>query len=488
MSLARKVTLNASALAAGRMVATVLGIVSVGLSTRYLGVEGFGALAAALAFSSLLNMVTDAGLWTIGTREIAKRPQETQKIFGNTLALGLGLSVLGGALGVAVALLVYSGEDDALTREGILLLLLTVPLSAPFGAVHAYFIAQQQAWVGSLAMVLSSVVQVLALALATGLDWGFTGVAGAYVAGALAQGVLIVSLAAGRVSLRPSWDPRIGLQILRWAIPLSGATILHSLYWRIDIILLSLLASDRQVGLYGVTYRVIDALAVLPQFVMVTLLPEFARLADRRDHLREITEKALSVMQIASLGILATFAGFAGEILAVVAGPQFVDAERILQVLVVGVSLGYSSSVLAQVLVAVNRQVQLLRVGLTLLPVNVALNLALIPIWGALGAAVAFAISEVLHLSILGLIYRSYDRLPRPQRLLQVLVAAVLMGAVAGVKLLPFLDGVAPGVLLIVGVPVATLTYVGALYALDAVPLEIHTNLVAPIWNRLRPS
>lgn len=486
MTLARKVTVNASALAAGRAVATVLGIVSVGLSTRYLGVDAFGALVTALAFSSLLSIITDAGIWTIATREISKRPEQTGRIFATTLTIGFGFSALAAAIGLGVAFLAYGGEGDTLTREAILLLLLSAPLSAPVGAVGAYFISQQRAWVGSVALITSSVVQVAGVALVTALDLGFTGLALSYLAGPVAQVTLMLPLAAGRVSLRPSWDGALGRQLLGWALPLSGATIVGSLYWRIDLILLSFLSSDRQVGFYGLAYRVVDALVVLPQFVLITLVPEFARLSERRERLQEVAVKASTVMQVGALAMLAIFAGFAREIVEVVGGPQFDGVEPILQVLVLGVTLNYSSAVLAQVLVAVNREVRLLFVSLALLPFNVVLNLALIPLWGALGAATAFALSEALHLALLALIYRGHSTFPLPQRLLRVVAAAALVGAVACAKLLPFAEGAAPIFILMVGVPIAVATYVAALYGLNAMPSEIHANLVAPAWGRLR--
>lgn len=483
MSLARKVTLNASALGVGRVAAAGLGIVSVGISTRYLGVEAYGALAVALAFATLLNVVADGGIWTIGARELAKRPQDTRRIFGTILTLGLGLSLLAVAVALAVAFLVFGGEDDALTREGILILLLTVPLAAPFGAVNAYFIAAQQAWVGAIGVVTSSVVQLIVLVVVTSLDAGFSGVVGAYVAASVAQGLVILPLARGRVTLRPSWDLALARQLLRWTLPLSGATLVYSLYWRIDILLLSLLASERQVGLYGLSFRAVDALVLLPQFVMITLLPEFARLADHRERLQQIAQKAFTVMQVGALALVTIFIAFAREIVTVIGGPEFGDAALVLEILIVGVGLTYMGNVLAQVLLAVNRQNQLFGVALALLPANVALNLALIPLWGARGAAVGFTASELLHVALLALLYRRYSALPRPQRALQLLAAAGLVAAVASAKLLPFLDGVDPALVLAVGFPLSAGTFVAALYAFRCMPPELHANLMSPAWR-----
>src|SRR3954471_14666789 len=111
MSLARKVTVNASALAGSRIANSLIGIVGVGITTRYLGIDAFGALAAGLAFSSLLGVITDAGIWTITAREIARRPRQQQQIFETTMSLGFVLSVVVTALGAAVAFAVYSGKE-----------------------------------------------------------------------------------------------------------------------------------------------------------------------------------------------------------------------------------------------------------------------------------------------------------------------------------------------------------------------------------------
>jgi O-antigen/teichoic acid export membrane protein len=487
MSLTSKVAINATALAVGRIAAAGMGIVAVGISTRYLGVANYGDLAAALAFVALVNIVTDLGLWNIGARELAKRPEETQRIVGGLVAIGIAFSLGAAALGAVAAFLIYGGETDDLTRKAILLLLAMAPFSAPLGVASAYFIAKQQAYMGMLGSVISSVVSLVMLVVVVELDLGFTGVVLTYVVALAAQALVVTGLAARKIRIRPTVDRAISGQLFRWALPLGITFVVWGLYWRIDIVLLSVLASHRQVGLYGLAYKLVDALAVFPSFVTITLLPEFARLTERRERLAEIVDKAAGVMQVGALALFVPGVLFAEEIIVLIGGSDFAAAAPVLRLLLVGVALTYVGQVFGQALIALNAQRRLLVMSLLILPANVAFNLILIPVWGASGAALAFALTEVIHLALLLRIYRDFARLPRIRRGARVLAAGCAMAAAAVVKLLPVTGN--GGLILTLGLggALAIALYVGALYALDAMPTEVHTNVVRPLWARLRP-
>ena len=306
----------------------------------------------------------------------------------------------------------YAGQDDELVRRAILLLLVTIPLAAPFGAAIAYFVARQQPVMGAITSAFGSVMTLALLVTATSLDWGFTGVVLAYVSAAAAQWALMMMLARGKVRLRPSGDPALVRTLLGWALPLGGAMIIASLYWRIDIVLLSAISSDEQVGLYGVSYRMVDALVTLPGFVLITLLPEFARLAEQRPRFDEIVQKAFNVMQVGAVAVLVPSVVFAPEITEVIGGSDFRDAAPVLQLLMVAVALTYLSAPVAQAFTALNEQRRLLPLAIVLLGANVGLNLALIPVWGAEGSALAFALTEVLHIAVIFSLYRRFARLP----------------------------------------------------------------------------
>ncbi len=463
-----------------------MGIVAAGVTTRYLGVDDYGALTAAIGFTSIANLVTDLGITTVGSREIAKHPERTQRLVSAIVTAGLGLSMLGMVVGVGLTLTLYGGSDDHLIRTAALLLLSTLPLTAFYGAAGAYFVSRQQPYMGMIGSVVSSVITLGVLVASTVFDWGFTGVVLAYVVAYLAQWAIMVTLASGKIRLRPSRDFRLARQLLGWALPLGVSFLIGVIYWRIDIVMLSKLSSEAEVGLYGLAYKMVDALAVIAQFVLITLTPEFARLAANPRRFDQIVEKAFSAMQLGSLGVCVPFALFAPEITDLVGGDAFDKAGTLLRIRLIGVALSFLSAAIGQAIVAKNRQRSLMSLSALVLVANVLVNLALIPLWGATGAATAFAVSEIAHLAAILYIYRRFAPVPHLQQGGRVFLAAAVMCVAAAVKLLPV--GGSTGSILDValGIPLSLVLYIVALYALKAMPPELQTNLLVPAWSRVK--
>jgi O-antigen/teichoic acid export membrane protein len=488
VSLARKVALNASALTAGRMVNAVLGLVAVGISTRYLGVDVYGALVVALAYSGIVSALTDVGVWTIGAREIAKRPEDTHRLVRALVTTGLLVTLVGGAIAVGLAFALYPGEGNELERRGILLMLLGLPLAAPVGAASAYFIARQQAYIGTVGSVAQSVIVLGALLVVVAVDGGFTGVVLGYLIGGVCQALIMLGFSIGKVRLIPSRDLALSRDILRAALPLGGALLLNAAYWRLDLILLSLLVVKSEVALYGLAYKVVDFLTVLPAYVTVTLLPAFAQLASRRQEFDRIMQRAFSVMYVGAMAVLVFFVVFAEEVVTLAGGDDFQGATSLLQILAVGVALSYLAGVIGQGLIGLDRQADLLKnTAFYVLPVNIAANVALIPLLGNHGAALAFVVSEVVAVATLMQRYSRVATPPRLQAPLRVALAGCGMAAVAALKLVPGVDDAPPLAVLVGGGLLSTSLYVGSLYALGAMPREVHLNFLAPAWTRLRP-
>jgi O-antigen/teichoic acid export membrane protein len=426
--------------------------------------------------------VTDLGLWTIGAREIAKRPAERSHVIGTLLTTGALVALAAMLVGYASMFVIYRGHVE---REAIALLLLTLPLSAPVGAVSAYFIAEQKAYVGTIASALGAVVMLGLLLLVVALDLGFTAVVMAYLASGLVFGGVMIAFSVGRVNFRPALDVALSRQLLRWAVPLGGFLFTNALYAKLDVLLLGWLSTKAEVALYGLAFKVVDTLVVLPGYVTITLLPEFARLTENRDRLDEVMQKAFTVMQVATVPMTAFFLVLAPEISEVLGGSDFRDAAPILAILSIGVALIFLMTLVGQGMIAVNRQATLFRLSLIGLGINAVLNLGLIPPFGAEGAAIAFVGTELLSG---GLLYITYARIvsrPRFYRPLPVLAAG---GAMAAVAALARLIGAGPAVPLVVGGVAGGAAYAACLYAFRAMPDEIHAAVVGPVLRRLRPA
>ena len=96
---------------AGRGAVLLLGLVSVAITTRYLGPDRYGRFALALSFVQLFGVLADAGLTTIVVRELAQKPERAASVLGSALALRSGLAVAAAAAAALAALLMPYPPD-----------------------------------------------------------------------------------------------------------------------------------------------------------------------------------------------------------------------------------------------------------------------------------------------------------------------------------------------------------------------------------------
>ena len=166
-------------------------------------------------------------------------------------------------------------------------------------------------------------------------------------------------------------------------------------YIRIDVIMLGIFVSDRDVGIYSFAALFIEGLFQVPVVFRTLANPELARMLKADDKLetgrfcRKVALMSLGAFIVAAAGVLVVYPFL---------GPYFPDdlvalSHPILLVLIGGLVV-YSVMIPMDYIVLQGgkpgRQSLLMTFNVL---VNVALNLALIPLYGLYGAAVATAIA-----------------------------------------------------------------------------------------------
>ncbi len=461
------------------------GVVGIALLTRYLAQAKFGHLLAALSFIGIFQVTTDLGLWTIASREIARAPDRESTILSAVYTLGSALTVVTIVGGAALAFALYSGAPHGLTRDAILILLVQFLFAGLSGSASAHLTAHQRAVSIALGSLLSTLLFVALLAVVVTLNLGFLWVAVAYTLAAVAAFALPIASMLRQVRLRLSWDPGLIRYLTVNALPQGLLLVLAVVYFRIDTVLLSLLSTADQVALYGLAYRVVEFFAFLPVYFMGVLFPVLARTQPHTERLAELVRGATASMLVGGLAAMTLVATFAPEVIRILTGSSsYAHAEGVLRLLAVALLMIFLTNAFFQTLIALNRQRILIRLTAVVLVVNVACNCALIPPFGATGAAYALIASEVISLALSLRAYREVGRLPRIPRLWRIVVATAGMG-VSGwlVTTLLFPHHRLAGLALVCGGAVALTVYALLMRYLRALPPELAGTL-ADVWTR----
>jgi O-antigen/teichoic acid export membrane protein len=370
---------------------------------RVLGPEGVGAYTFAGVLTAYFDIVVGWGLATLITRDVARDPAGAGRYLGNATALRVILWF--GAAG-ATALLVGPlgaplGIDPPLAFAIWLLVLGLVP-SLLSGVLSALFLAHERMEVPAGVTVFSTVSKVVLGLAVLFAGWGYVGLAAVSIATNVATLILLAVLYAALIGWpRPSVDPRFLWLMLGSSFPLLVNGLLNQLFFKIDVLLLKPLAGDLALGWYSTAYKVIDGLQVIPASFVIALFPLLSRLAphDRRQ-LARVSETGLKVLLALAFPIAVGTTLLAEPIVLILAGPGYLpESAWALQILIWYLPISFVNGLLQYVLIAVNRQRTLsVAFGVGVL-FNVAANLALIPAYGYLGAAVVTVASELVLLA-----------------------------------------------------------------------------------------
>jgi len=390
LSLRRLLIKNTGVQMVAHGVSTAIGLATMFVLSRYLGVEGFGQFNYIFAFFYFFLTINDFGVNTIVVREVSKQRERAGEIIGAMLSFKLLLAVIS-LVAAWTAIWVMDFPTDL--RDALLLYAFVLPLTALQLPAVIFQVALRMEY-PSLIATFHRIAAFLLLMGGVWMGYRLTALVSALV---LAEGVsLFFVLKYARKFVRPTWwfDPRLWKKILRSSMWLGIAGLFGSLINRVDFIMLERMTDLYQVGLYSAAYKVTNLLEAFPLMIMGTIYPLMSRYAkEDPERLRALYKKSVLYLGVAAvpMGLGITF--FAPAIVQLLFGAKFIGADRGLMVLVWSTVFLYFSISGGNLLISMGKE----KINLVILSfgafVNIGLNLIWIPTMGFVGAALSTAIT-----------------------------------------------------------------------------------------------
>jgi O-antigen/teichoic acid export membrane protein len=457
----------------GLVVLTAANGVSVLVLARGLTPETLGEVYTLYALILMLQLVFEAGLGSTLTRRLAQAPAAGARIIGETTALAACVVLVSAAVFIAGgAIWCWAREDTRLLLPCVAAGLTCAALQVMRFAAAVQHAAERFDGENGARVVQGVLFAVLAFALVrlghTSLALVMVAMAVSHVAGAL---VLVVGLRDDDVLSCWDWRwPRFR-DWLGEAVPLGIGDIGRGLIWQVDTVLLGLFQPAAAVGVFSVAFRPLGPLNLLPKAVLAAAFPSFARLAaqDAAALGRAFTD-SLRILWVGSLPIVLTIWACAEPITAFLAGPGYREAAPLMGLLIWTAALSFLSAPIRYVLTATGMQSPFAWLVLGVLGFKVALEAALLPLWGCWGACAGSLLAELIF-TVAGLAL--CRRLGFEGIEWTALLGATMAGAVFGAGLCAALP---------LGLPIL----IGVLLPLTGVYLGLCILLRALHWAELR--
>jgi O-antigen/teichoic acid export membrane protein len=379
---------------AGYAAGVLVTVVSAAVLFRHLGVDDAGRYVTVLTLVVMASGLVDLGLTMIAVRELAVRPaEEAGRFMRNVVGLRLTLTSLG--IAVAVGFAAVAGYPSAMVW-GTLVAGVGMLMAAAQGTLAADLMVRMRlGWLTAIELLRQTLVAIGIVALAVAGATLLPFFATLIPAGAVALGLTVV-LVRGDVPIRPAFDLRQWWSVLGQMIPYAAATALTTVYLRVAVIIVSLIGTERETGYYGAAFRVTEVLLLVPNLIVSTAFPIFARSArDDRERFAYAVQRMYEAGLLLGGWIAATLIAGAPFVIEVVAGPEFGPSAAVLRIQAVALLATFVGSTFLYALLTLHRHTALLVVTGGAFVVNVVLVALLLPAWGIEGAALATVVAEL---------------------------------------------------------------------------------------------
>jgi O-antigen/teichoic acid export membrane protein len=338
---------TSAALTASRVVAGILYTLASIVVARAAGASALGVFGLALTIGTYATLCADAGVSQFLLPELGRTSRgEWSALWADAQRFAVR-STVPLVIVYALPVVLLTHGDERLALLAVTLWWLPLRLS---GYARPFFIADERAGIEATAAIVESgtalIVIYVLLQVSPGPALASLGLGcGAFLGlGVRLGGLKRIGALGGRAQ-------RGGRMLAVAAAPFAAVVILNALYLRIDIVLLSIERSSRELGLYQPPVRLVTALLIFPDALASVLLVRSSRAPDQRE-IRQRQENLLAVSLPIGLVLVALCVVAGRPLLALTFGPEFRQSWSALALLTATVPLALLSAMNGNSLVA----------------------------------------------------------------------------------------------------------------------------------------
>ena len=458
MSQVKTIFKNMSWLLISQIIASVCAFIWTILMARYLGVSNYGIFGFATSFTAILAVTVDLGINTHVIRHVATDYDSAPKYLGNAMPLKSIFSI--GTMILTLIILILMKTDE-LTLTVTLLFAIEMIIKSFINLLNGSFQAFEEGKYQGIGNTLLHIILLIFILITIFTDFGLIGISISYIlANAIA---LIYTYYAFKNNIaKPKFelDLEFCKQITVLSLPFAVIGLLYTIYYSIDIVMLTNMVGSYASGIYNATYKLISVLTLFYSVYTAVIFPVMSKFFNDDESMLLISfEKSIKYLMLVIIPIAIATVFYSTDIIHLIYGHKYDAASSVLCILIWTVCLLFISGAANSLLNASHKEVAVTKIYAIAAVFNIVLNFVMIPYFSYNGAAITTVLSDLLIVIIQ--FYIIYNLGHRPNKKLYYDIVKIIAGSIILGITLYFLN-----LNMWVALPVGIIIYFATVYLL----------------------
>lgn len=398
-----RVLKNASWIVGAKIVQSFIGLIIGVITARYLGSSNYGVINYVASVISFAMPIMQLGLKHTLVKEFVRSPDIEGAVLGTSLLLNVISSVFCMIGSVAFVMIANAGEKETI----IVCILYSFTLLFNATEMTQYwFQAKLMSKYPSIAALVAYTIvafyKIFLLVTGKSVVWfALSNVIDYFLISVILMVIYIKVCHGQRLSVDLSLGKRLLSESKYYIIP----SLMVMVFQHTDQIMIKLMIGDSETGLYSAAITCIGITAFVFTAIIDSARPVILQEKERNEKLYE--KRLIQLYNIVACLSIAQSVGMtllAKPIVYVLYGDEYSKTAIILAVAVWYITFGHYGSVRNIWILAEKKQKYLTGINIAGAACNVVLNFCLIPLFGAVGAAIASVVTQFFTNVVIGFI------------------------------------------------------------------------------------
>ena len=388
-----KIGYNTSVQAAGKAISVILSFATIGLLTRYLGTSGYGNFTLVFSYMSFFSVISDFGLQLTIVRELTGKNFK-EDLYGTFLWLKIILFFL--SMLVEFLFLIFFPYSHTL-KIGIIIGGLAVGIGGLSGYGMTIFQSKVRLDLVTFVDVVTKAITVALIFLFIFLKFGFYSIISTVLLGNLVGFAVTWILLRRNTPLTFGFNKEIAKKVMMWSLPVGFTSFFSLMYFKLDTIMLSVIRSSSEVGVYSLAYKILENVIVIWAFYMASVYPLLLRFKGENERkFNKLFKNSFLLALLSSSIIVTTCFMLSPYLINIFGGMNFAGSSTALRIIIFSVPFVFINNIFFYHFIMKKNMYPVIFSLIVSLLFNFLANLAYIPKYGYLAASYITVVTEFL--------------------------------------------------------------------------------------------